>query len=1588
MNQRGVVQSFRGLRDFIDVARGGRWRRAAAQRTWPPTMAESKRGDPEGAKSENSTPTCSTCCDNSRLLKGFSHKPLPPRTTKNKCSALIFEWFTPLARLGMMRPLELADLWHVPEFNKCRVVTEQLDKHFQRQLAKDSKQPFLIALLHARVCDQWWCALYKVVGEGVLYALPMLGQLLLRYIEDPTGYEIWYPYIVCGGMFAVNLFHLLLFNGYTDLTSRVGMQRRVAAQGLLFRKALRVDLSVSKVGRITNLISNDCMKLQLGSAFVNNLYWQPMSALICMVLLYDVVGISALVGLAIMLVLVPLQAVIGKCLKNIRQRSLKLTDNRVGVAHELILSIRLVKILAWEKPTSVRMHALRKLELKQLLRSLLVNSINFLLLDISPVVVAVATLGVYAVIEDSSVDASTVFTALSLLNLLRKPLQLFPRVLMTTLDGWVALKRIERFLKLPEVTRSETTEAEREEDVKLILSHVNAFWPASVAALSAMEANKKPNKAAPASQAEHSGESTQSRTSLKDISLRMGPGASENAERPINFIQLIGTVGSGKSSLLHLILGELAIDTEGGTEQPEPQKVINGSVAYVPQVPFILNETVRNNILFGRTFNPEWYDRVVFACALERDFAELPGGDLTLIGERGINISGGQKMRVALARAVYANAQIYLIDDALAAVDVHVGKHIFDHVYMGLLASKPRLIAMHQLQYLQHADQVCCMGVKAQEGGRVCHIAACGTFKELMKESPPEFAQLVSNSEAVEAAAAALDTPASAASSDSTVDVDKSHATASDYDGNSADSASADKVTATAQSTNNVAADGAPRTDSDVDGTDPSNGKDPSASEAADAADAAPSTAAEKPEPSVGAAGDIDRSSGKLQDIAYDSVAVANGHRRGGVKAQGSKGDADSDADGDVTTENSKKSPSSPELSEEVRITGTVEIANWALYGRSMGFGWFVVMLFTYVLSRGVMLSMDFWIRDWTAAFDTNTTNTTLNSSLSTESVVLPELEELGWDQNTRYLLVYGVLGVAATVASGLRSMAWVVASWKGAKKLYADMIPAIMNSTMRFFDITPTGRILNRVAHDTQQVDEQLPEFMRDTLDNLFLLLGSIVAICIVIPWMLLPVVPLAIGYFFLYRLYSAAARELKRVESIARSPVFNHFSQTLQGLPSIWAFRNSGLWTAINDFRVDDHFRAQFVSYTAKRWLNQRLDFIGTTVVTLVTFYAAAFPTALGAADSGLAITYSLQVARAMQMFVYFAAEMELSMNAVERVSEYQQLKPEAAHSQEEYILDVLAEEEMAADASKAQASSAATSTEMVELGSKNGDVDETAAIRAKMHKRQRRKPTQLMKTGAGRQKVSAAIVESEDSLKNWPSNGAIEISNFTMRYAPHLDDVLRGLSVSIPAQCKVGICGRTGSGKSSLALALFRLVECRDGSISIDGVNIADMGLQTLRSRIGMVPQEPTLFRGTLRFNLDPWHEFDDAAIWGALEKVQMSKAVSAQSGGLDCAVDAGGKNWSVGQRQLICVARALLHRVKILVMDEASASIDAETDFLLQQMIRTEFRSCTVLTIAHRLDTLEHSDLVLVLDHGTVAFFGPPDDSSNLQSYLPK
>ncbi|CAH1274299.1 ABCC1 [Branchiostoma lanceolatum] len=568
-------------------------------------------------------------------------------------------------------------------------------------------------------------------------------------------------------------------------------------------------------------------------------------------------------------------------------------------------------------------------------------------------------------------------------------------------------------------------------------------------------------------------------------------------------------------------------------------------------------------------------------------------------------------------------------------------------------------------------------------------------------------------------------------------------------------------------------------------------------------------------------------------------------------------------------------------IQKEVAETGRVKTSVFVEYLKSVGITLSVVICLLYCAQNAASIYSNIWLSEWSNDQPIN----------GTQDAGLRDLR----------LGVYGALGIAQGVAVVLTAFSVAVGGFLSAKHMHRLLVSNVLRLPMMFFDSTPIGRILNRFSQDINTVDSVLPARMSSIIHCVTKILSAIIVIVMSTPIFATVILPLGVLYFFIQRFYVATSRQLKRIESISRSPIYSHFGETVQGTSTIRAYDREQQFFFQNQAKVDENQVAYYPMIVSNRWLALRLEFVGNCIVLFAALFAVIGRETLSPGIVGLSITYALQITQTLNWMVRMTSELETNIVAVERIKEYAETETEADW-----------------------------------------------------------------------------VVDDNRPPDNWPSEGKVNFNSYQTRYREGLDLVIKGIDVTIKGGEKIGIVGRTGAGKSSLTLAIFRIIEAAGGDIEIDGVNISKIGLHDLRGRITIIPQDPVLFSGTLRMNLDPFDSRTDQDIWVALELSHLKDFVMGLGAQLEHEVSEGGENLSVGQRQLVCLARALLRKSKILVLDEATAAVDLETDDLIQSTIRTQFADCTVLTIAHRLNTIMDSTRVLVLDAGRIAEFDAPQD----------
>ncbi|KAJ3655115.1 hypothetical protein Zmor_014255 [Zophobas morio] len=1274
-----------------------------------------------------------------------SRKP-NPRENAFPLSAATFWYTIPTFIQGFKRDLEESDLTDTLPEHKSSKLGNKMEKAWKAEeirAAKARSKPSLQRVLFKVFGFEFvFYGIVLALSEAIRVAQPLaLGQLLKFYQPGNTEISQTDAYWYAAGVVLCSLVNIAFTHPYMMGVQHLGMKMRIGCCSLIYRKSLKLSktaLGHTTAGQVVNLLSNDVNRFDVALIFAHQLWVGPVETVVCTYLMYLQVGYSAVIGVGFLLMFIPLQIFLGKTISVFRLRTALRTDERVRLMNEIISGIQVIKMYAWEKPFAKLVSLARRYEIKSIRISSYMRGITLSFIMFTTRMSVFASILAY-VLFGYGITAEKVFVLTSFYNILRQTMTVFfPQGIAQIAEARVSIGRLNKFMLYDETQIAKELKKDQQEKSKKGDNTItNGISTTPVGEIGIFM------KKATAKWSEGSTENT-----LNNIDLTATPG---------KLVAVIGPVGSGKSSLFHAILKELTL-SEGSLS-------VNGTISYASQEPWLFAGTVRQNILFGRPMDKMRYKTVIKKCALERDFTLLPYGDKTIVGDRGVSLSGGQRARINLARAVYKQADIYLLDDPLSAVDTHVGKQLFENCIAGYLKNKTVILITHQLQYLKEVDHIMYLdngSAKAQ-----------GSFKEL-QASGLDFTKL------------------------------------------------------------------------------------------------------------LGETSQEDEEEKKQEELI----------RQGSIRSiESVEGEA-------------------PKQVEEQRSSGSVGAHVYFGYFKAGGNCCVIFILFALFILTQIFASLsDYFITYWVNLEQEDAENAQMEQTTLLDSDVMNftklDVTVRANDTDTDFwhfsrqtsIIIYSVIIGALIIITLVRSITFFSVCMRASTRLHDNMFASITRATMRFFNTNSAGRILNRFSKDMGSIDELLTSAMIDCLQIGLALLGIIIVVAIVSPWLMIPTVIAGIIFYFLRIFYIRTSRNVKRLEGITRSPVFSHLNASLQGLTTIRAFGAEEILEKEFDNHQDLHSSAWFSFISTSRAFGYSLDIVCMIYITLVTFSFLVIGNEQFGGNVGLAITQAIGLTGMFQWGMRQSTELENQMTSVERVLEYNNIEHEG----------------------------------------------------------------------------SLESIPDKKPPPSWPSEGKIEFVNIFLRYFLQDPPVLKNLSFTILPQEKVGIVGRTGAGKSSLINAIFQLTET-DGAILIDGINITEIGLHDLRSNISIIPQEPVLFSGTMRKNLDPFDDYSDADLWKALEDVELKDAVADLAAGLNSKMSEGGSNFSVGQRQLVCLARAILRNNKILVLDEATANIDPQTDALIQTTIRNKFSDCTVLTIAHRLHTVMDSDKILVMDAGTMKEFG--------------
>ncbi|KAH7087754.1 ABC transporter type 1, transmembrane domain-containing protein [Paraphoma chrysanthemicola] len=1441
-------------------------------------------------------------------------------------SLATFAWVDSIVWTGYKKTYELTDVWNLPQKDKAAAVISSY-----RQVKKTSALAYHLLKYFRRglLIQAAWAA----ISGFLTFAPTLLLKAILEYIEKPEytprnaawfyvillfvsgslsaladGQALWIGRKICIRLRAViigEIYAKALKRRAAATTDKIlGEEKKKGEDSEL--KGLRRIFTFGKkkhhkakngvqkddgkkpvsdaqvtTGAIINLMAVDAFKVSEICAYLHFLWANtPVQVVVAVYLLYRILGYSSIAGIGMMVVLLPINMYVAKQFARIQKLILAATDARIHTTNEVLTNIRIIKFFAWEQRFIGLVNEKRYTELKHLRRRYILWAIAATIWSGSPVLITFLSFYVYTNVENKPLIPSVAFTALSLFQILRIPLDQLADMVAHVQESKVSVDRIEEYLSEPETDKyHQLISHKKDDDGEVVIGCENATFSwggKDMMDQGAADAFK-----------------------LMDLDLSFHVGQ-------LNIVA--GPTGSGKTSLLMGLLGEMTklkgnVYLPGGCSReeikPDPATGLTESVAYCAQQAWLVNGTVKENIVFASDWDQNRYDEVVVACSLKRDLDILDAGDETLVGEKGVSLSGGQKQRISLARALYSKARHVLLDDVLSAVDSHTAKWIFDNALNGqLMRNRTCILVTHNVSLALPSAE---FAVVLDNG----KVVAQGTANEVIS------------------------------SGKLTEDFTKSR---------------------------------------------------PASRGASKAPSRVPSESGE--------------------DTIEGEVS-------------GAKGSAN---DKLVGATDAKTKPTS-NTQEETKAEGGVKLSIIMMYLKAMGpWYYWVGATIAFVAAQISSVSTNLWIRTWANAYADKGYAAMNRQSMSSITHV-PTLSgtgtcmssgTCGWNfpfppqkethrytytfmfngfrpmdsdvDSTYFLAVYAILGLIFMFITFIREGFLFGGSLAASRRVHERLIQKVTHAKFRFFDQTPLGQLMNRFSKDIESVDQEVAPVAIGVVHCFASIITIVILISIITPAFLIPASVISVLYFLIGRFYINSSRDLKRLESVHRSPLYQQFGETLSGMTTIRAYGDERRFIRENLAKINTQHRPFIYLWAANRWLAFRVDVVGA----LVAFFAGVFVILsvgrIDAGAAGLALTYAVTFTENVLWFVRLYSANEQNMNSVERVKEYLDVEQEAA----------------------------------------------------------------------------ATIPESKPP-SNWPSRGSVEFINYTTRYRPDFDTVLKDVTFKILPGEKVGVVGRTGAGKSSMALALFRALEAEKGKILVDDVDIGLIGLQDLRENIVMVPQDPTLFTGTIRSNLDPFSLFTDEEIYTALREVHLISPTSQPASGmgtptgtdtppnaieipnpttggvtadvngsysastvnpssilqnrewtrgethddtivvmsdgrvadenvaaqaamqadnknpfrnLNSPVSESGSNLSQGQRQLLCLARALLKAPKVLLMDEATASIDYATDAKIQDTIR--LIKNTTITIAHRLQTIIDYDKVLVLDKGAVIEYGDPYD----------
>ncbi|KAG5141528.1 hypothetical protein JHK82_017223 [Glycine max] len=1234
-------------------------------------------------------------------------------------SKLTFSWVNSLLRLGYSKPLALEDIPSLLSEDEAEFAYQNFMHTWEslvRESSKDNtKNLVLWSVVRTHLKENILIAFYALLRTIAVTVSPLILYAFVNYSNsrDAKQTNLKEGLSIVGFLILSRVVDSVSQRHWFFDSRRSGLKIRSALMVAVYKKQLKLSSSARRrhsTGEIVNYIAVDTYRMGEFPWWFHISWTSAVQLVLSVGVLFGVVGVGALPGLVPLVICGLINVPFAKILQHCMAQFMISQDERLRSTSEILNSMKIIKLQSWEDKFKNLVENLRAKEFIWLSKSQMMKSYGTFLYWMSPTIVSAVVFLGCALFNSAPLNAGTIFTVFATLRNLSEPVRMIPEALSMMIQVKVSFDRLNTVLLDEELDSSNANRRNiNQSSVNAVeIQAGNFIW-------------------------DHESVFP----TLRDVNLQIEQGQK---------IAVCGPVGAGKSSLLFAVLGEF----------PKISGTVNvsGTVAYVSQTSWIQSGTVRDNILFGKPMDKTRYDDAIKVCALDKDINDFSHGDLTEIGQRGINMSGGQKQRIQLARAVYNDADIYLLDDPFSAVDAHTAAILFNDCVMMALREKTVILVTHQVEFLSQVDTILVMeGGKVTQAGNYVNLLTSGTaFEQLVSAHKEAISELEQNNE------------------------NKTH-------------------------------------------TEESQG-----------------------------------------------FYLTKNQSEGEICYKGQLGVQ-------LTQEEEK----------EIGDVGWKTIWDYISFSRcSMMLCWIILGQFAFVVLQA---ASTFWL---------------------VQAIEIPKLSSV------TLIGVYSLISFGGTAFAFLRTSIGAHLGLKASTAFFSSFTTSIFNAPMLFFDSTPVGRILTRASSDLTILDFDIP-FSITFVASVPIEILMIIGIMVYVTWQVLIVaVPAMVASKYVQGYYQASARELIRINGTTKAPVMNFAAETSLGLVTVRAFNMADRFFKNYLKLVDTDAALFFYSNAAMEWLVLRIETLqNLTVITAALLLVLVPQGYVSPGLVGLSLSYTFTLTGTQIFLTRWYCNLLNYIISVERIKQFIQLPEEPP-----------------------------------------------------------------------------AIVEDNRPPSSWPSKGRIDLQALEIRYRPNAPLVLKGITCTFKEGSRVGVVGRTGSGKSTLISALFRLVEPASGDILIDGINICSIGLKDLKIKLSIIPQEPTLFKGSIRTNLDPLGLYSDDDLWKALEKCQLKETISRLPNLLDSLVSDEGGNWSLGQRQLFCLGRVLLKRNRILVLDEATASIDSATDAILQQIIRQEFAKCTVITVAHRVPTVIDSDMVMVLSYGKLVEYDEPSKLMDTNSSFSK